>query len=52
MTFRKTPCDMCDGIIISIEQGTYTKDNKLYETYDERCSTCGNLLYGYSRPKK
>ena len=47
--FRKKPCDCCGCTVISIEKGLSKYGNKVKEVYDERCSLCGNLLYGYSK---
>lgn len=51
---RVSPCDVCGSNRVMVEHHKKERDKgdhiTLEEVYNERCASCGNLLYGYSKP--
>lgn len=49
--FRLSPCDVCDDTKIKHEYSLKVfNTGHVEEVYNEVCTNCGNLLYGFSRP--
>lgn len=52
MLHRKRPCDVCGGRGIIVEEALTQRGNSVHFSYDERCSQCGNLLFGRTQKVK